>query len=85
MAQQTVRFFSKAQNYQILVKPYLISVNNGVPVHTRGEKIEFQNGEFSTEDKAIISFLRKHKAYGVDFHEDKTPVGADDGVYQKAQ
>lgn len=85
MAQQTVRFFSKAQNYQILVKPYLISVNNGVPVHTRGEKIEFENGEFSTDDHNVIKFLRKHKAYGVDFQEDKTPVGADDGVYQKAQ
>jgi hypothetical protein len=70
---ENVRFYSKAQNYQILVRPYIVEVNNGIPMHKRGEKIEFMNGEFVTDSKKVIEFLRNHKAYGVDFVEDMTP------------
>jgi hypothetical protein len=68
------KFYSKSQNYKILVKPYIVDVKNGIPVHNRGEKIEFINGEYQTDDPAVINFLRKHAGYGLDFVEDKTPV-----------
>ncbi len=71
---EIVKFYSKCPNYKILVKPYLIDVKNGVPVHTRGEKIEFKNGEYQTSDPAVLKFLRSHAAYGRDFVEDKTPA-----------
>ncbi|MBT9169313.1 MAG: hypothetical protein DDT19_02671 [Syntrophomonadaceae bacterium] len=76
-----VRFFSQCSNYQILVKPYIISVVNGIPIHTRGEKIEFENGEFITEKKTEIDFLRKHKAYGTEFQEDKTPIADEEKAF----
>ncbi len=78
-----IRFYSKSQNYQILIKPYIINVQNGIPIHSRGEKVEFENGEFSTGDQNVIKFLRKHAAYGVDFEEDKTPVGADEKIFNQ--
>ena len=71
-----VRFFSKAKNYQILVRPYIIKVENGMPQHIRGEKIEFNNGEFVTDQKQTIDFLRKHRAFGIDFVEDSTSTDA---------
>jgi hypothetical protein len=68
------RFYSKCKNYQILVTPTVIDVKNNIPVLRHGKKIEFKNGEFTTDDKKEIEFLRKHKAFGIDFVEDKTPT-----------
>lgn len=65
------RFISKYNNYQILVKPTILEVKNGIPILSRGEKIVFEDGEFVTEDKKTVDLLRKHKAKGVDFIEDK--------------
>lgn len=72
-----VRFYSKCSNYKILKRPYIIDVRNGIPVHLRGEKIEFNNGEFVTSNEGEIEFLRNHKAFGTDFVEDKTPARAE--------
>lgn len=68
------RFFNKAKNYQILIAPTSIDVKNNIPILTHGKKIEFQNGEYITDDNKKIDFLRKHKAFGIDFVEDKTPT-----------
>jgi len=72
------RFFSKCKNYQILVTPTSVDVKNNIPVLSHGKKIEFKNGEYITGDKKEIEFLRKHKALGIDFVEDKTPT--EDGL-----
>ncbi len=77
-SRRAVRFLSPCPNYQILVKPYIISIVNGFPVHDRGESIEFDNGEYLTDNEATLAFLRKHQAYGSEFFEDATPPGADD-------
>ena len=74
------RFFSKSKNYKILVTPTTLDVKNNIPILTNGKKIEFQNGEYVTEDRKEIEFLRKHKAFGIDFVEDKTPT--EDGAAQ---
>lgn len=66
-----VKFISKYNNYQVLVKPTYMEVKNGIPILNRGEKIVFENGEYVTEDKKTIDFLRKHKANGIDFIEVK--------------
>ncbi|KJS23145.1 MAG: hypothetical protein VR72_02980 [Clostridiaceae bacterium BRH_c20a] len=69
-----VRFYSKARNYQVLVSPTFHDVKNNIPVLTLGKKVEFKNGEFTTGDPKEIEFLRNHKAYGIDFVEDKNPA-----------
>lgn len=65
------KFISKYNNYQVLVKPTFMEVKNGIPILNRGEKIVFEKGEYVTEDKKTIDFLRKHKANGIDFIEVK--------------
>ena len=65
------KFISKYNNYQVLVKPTYMEVKNGIPILNRGEKIVFEKGEYVTEDKKTIDFLRKHKANGIDFIEVK--------------
>jgi len=65
-----VRFYSRCPNYTILKKPTILNVQNGIPVLEHGEKVKFEDHEFNTSDPEIITFLRQHKAYGVDFVED---------------
>lgn len=65
-----VRFYSKCPNYTILKRATIQNVLNGIPVLQHGEKIEFENHEFNTADAELIEFLRKHKAFGIDFVED---------------
>jgi len=63
-------FFSKCPNYTILKRATIQNVLNGIPVLQHGEKIEFENHEFSSADAETLEFLRNHKAFGVDFVED---------------
>lgn len=50
-----------------------------------GPRVEFVNGEYSTDDPKVVSFLRKHRGYGLWIFEDAAPVsggaveGAGDG------
>ncbi|MGE5423394.1 MAG: hypothetical protein ACM3QW_09025, partial [Ignavibacteriales bacterium] len=69
--QGPVNFFSRCPNYKILKQATVLNVQNGIPVLQHGSKVEFANNEFSTSDPEIIAFLRGHKAYGLDFIEDK--------------
>jgi len=64
------RFYSKCNNYQILVTPTTIDVKANIPLLTRGKKIEFKDGEYETDNSFEIGFLRKHAGFGVDFVED---------------
>lgn len=67
------KFISKYTDYQVLIRATYVEVKNGIPILNRGEKIVFEKGEYVTEDKKTIDFLRKHKANGIDFIEVKEP------------
>lgn len=64
------KFYSKFDNYQILITPTTIAVKANIPILTRGKKIEFKGGEYETDNSYEIGFLRKHAGFGVDFIED---------------
>lgn len=82
---QPVRFFTRIDNYQILVRPTSYEVKNNVTLLIHGETILFEDGEFVTDNKKTVEFLRAHKRYGLDFQEDKTPANADANIYAKAE
>lgn len=66
-----VKFISKCKNLTILVKPYVINMINNVPQHEHSKVIKFNNGEFTTNNKEEVAFLRKHPGNGIDFVEVK--------------
>lgn len=74
MSDKSVRFYSKCPNYTILKRSTVLEVKNGIPLLQHGEKIEFENHEYVTSDPGTIKFLRGHKAFGLDFVEDKPDV-----------
>lgn len=57
-------FLSKCANQVLTVRPNRTQIIDGVTQTVPGEHIHFEHGEYETEDKKEITFLRKHQFYG---------------------
>jgi hypothetical protein len=58
------------------MKPIRTVIVDGIPVPQAGQHINFYNGEYETQDKAEIAFLKKHQLYGVSITEAPETKGA---------
>jgi len=57
------------KNLTVVVKPTYTTVTNGFPSVVHGKRLKFEEGELITTDNMQISFLRKHKDFGIKFFE----------------
>ena len=64
-----MKFIAKCKNQVLCMKPNRVQVVDGIPVPTPGEHVRFNNGEFETEDKRVIKFIKDHKLFNVDITE----------------
>lgn len=55
------RFLSKSSNLVLCMKPADKSRVDGVVYNQPGEHIRFNNGEYETNDKKEIEFIRNHR------------------------
>ena len=67
------KFLSKCPNQVLCVKPNRVQIADGIAMPVTGEHIRFNNGEFETEDKKEIEFLRKHRLFGFEITEVEEP------------
>lgn len=65
------KFLSKCPNHVLCMIPNRVQIADGIAMPVQGQKIEFVNGEFETEDKKEIEFLRKHRLFGFEITEVK--------------
>mgnify|MGYP001260819923 CR=1 FL=1 len=63
------KFQSRCPNQVLCIKPARNSVVDGIVVPVPGEHIRFENGEYVTNDKDKIAFLRKHRFFGTSIVE----------------
>ncbi|PLR84660.1 hypothetical protein CVD25_01095 [Bacillus canaveralius] len=66
-----MKFRSKCDNQVLCVKPARNQVQDGIVLQIPGEHIRFNSGEYETTDKSEISFLKKHRLFGVEIFEEK--------------
>lgn len=58
------KFMSRCQNQVLCMKPKRMQIIDGIAIPVEGEHIRFENGEFETDDKKKIDYLKKHRLYG---------------------
>jgi hypothetical protein len=66
-----MKFISRFKEHVIVFKHRINQVINGISVPISGDHIEFKNGEYATEDKDKIDFLKAKPYYGIDIWEEK--------------
>lgn len=67
----STKFVSKNSNYMIVLKPG-VEGNRALGTHAiPGLYIKFQSGSVDIKEESIITMLRAHPSYGVDFLEVK--------------
>jgi hypothetical protein len=67
------KFFAKCENQVVVITPNRKQVFDGIPMPVPGKRIQFSHGEYETEDKKEIEFLRKHRLYKVSISEAEEP------------
>jgi hypothetical protein len=60
-----MKFRSKYPNVKYVVKPTGLQVINGIPVVMAGKSIQFEHGEYDTNDEAEIEFLKGKADFGI--------------------
>ena len=74
---QPVTFYSKYKEYQVvMLHDHKMLVDNQI-FNTPSRTIEFSHARLTTDDQEVISFLRNHPAFGLDFFETEALVTAD--------
>jgi hypothetical protein len=58
------KFISKCANQVLTMKPQRNQILDGIVFPVQGEHIRFNNGEYETEDKKEIEFIKKHRLFG---------------------
>ena len=53
------------------MKPTGLQVINGIPVLVAGKSIQFENGEYSTNNKEEIDFLKSKADFGITLFADE--------------
>lgn len=67
------KFLSKCKNQVLCIRPNRVQIVEGIPVPVPGEHIRFDRGEYNTDDKKEIAFLRKHPLLNVSITEAEEP------------
>lgn len=65
------KFISRCSNQVLTMKPQRTQIIDGIVLPVPGEHIRFENGEYTTNDKKEIEFLKKHRLNGSAFFEDQ--------------
>lgn len=71
------KFMSKCENQVICMIPNRTQIVDNIAVPVPGRAIRFDRGEYSTDDKKEIDFLRKHRLFNIEItevEEVKTPA-----------
>lgn len=63
------KFISKCKNQVLCMVPNRVQIVDGIPVQAPGKHIRFNNGEFETQDKKEMDFIRKHQLASSDIVE----------------
>lgn len=79
----STRFASPHRNFCLYLESPKRQIVNGEVNHEGGQKCQFVNGTFATDDEKLAARLRKHRACGVTFHEMKAEPAAPDGGNDK--
>lgn len=64
-------FISPLRGLRLTMRPALKSIVEGRVVADTGRHIQFNNGEYITEDAEEIAFITKHKRFGTTIFENK--------------
>jgi len=67
-----MKFLSKYKEHLIVMRPAINQIVNGVFNRVSGKYIEFKNGEYETDDKEEIAFLKAKPYFGSEIWEEKT-------------
>lgn len=59
-----MKFLCKVSNQVLCIKPKRTQIIDNIPYPIDGEHVRFVNGEFETEDKKVIQFIKKHQFFG---------------------
>lgn len=75
------KFLSICPNQVLCMTPNQVQITNGVTMTVSGQHIRFNKGEYETEDKKEIGFIRGHSLFGsriteVSEPKKKAPEGA---------
>lgn len=65
------KFISRCSNQVLTIKPSRVQNVDGIVVPVPGEHIRFNNGEYETDEKKEIDFIKKHRLFGNAIFEDK--------------
>lgn len=77
-----MKFVSKKREFRLIIRPTNVFLDESRrPQVDKGEKVEFKNGMFFTEDKSLISYLLHHKQYGLSYTSE---IGNDPVAIEKA-
>ncbi len=74
-------FVSRRKEFRIIIRPTEVIIDESRRPHVvQGEKVEFKNGRFVTEDKSLIDYLLHLPMYGLQFTSE---LGNDPVAIQK--
>ena len=65
------KFIAQCSNQVLCMKPQRVQVVDGIVLPVPGEHIRFNNGEYETNDKKEIEFIKNHRLYQSQIFEDK--------------
>jgi len=63
------KFISKCPNQVLTVIPNRKQIQDGIVVPVQGKHVRFDQGEYTTEVKQEINFIRQHPLFGVSITE----------------
>ncbi len=76
-----MKFVSRRSEFRLIIRPTdRIIDESRRPIIIPGEKVEFMQHQFNTEDQGLITYLLKHPLYGRDFTSE---AGGDIRVIEK--
>ena len=61
-------FVSRRKEFRLIIRPTEVIIDESRRPHVmRGERVEFKQGKFMTEDKGLIDYLLHHPLYGLQY------------------
>ncbi|AZN43360.1 hypothetical protein [Paenibacillus albus] len=70
------KFSSRCPNQVLCMSPSRNTIVDGILVPVPGTHIRFENGEYDTNEKKEVDFIRKHRLFGSSIVEVKGGEGA---------
>jgi hypothetical protein len=76
-----MKFVSRRKEFRLIIRPIEVVIDEARRPHVvQGERVEFKNGVFTTEDKGLIDYLIHHPLYGLQYTSE---IGNDPVAIQK--